>query len=248
MSWSAVITGAAALGVGALSSRGASDAAAAQGQSSEAAIEEQRRQFDLLLSLTAPQRQFGNEAINELSRLFGFSTEPQNDLASAPQNALSGFQQGQLPAFLRNNPAFANFFPAGTGPEPRGEEPVGLDVFQASPDFEFRRDQGLEGIAQTLGAAGAGAFSGNALRSLNTFNSNLASGEFSDFINRRMAAAGLGQSASSQAGLGALATGANVGNALINQGDARASGILGSTAAINNTIKDLIDIIAGRIE
>ena len=32
MSWSAVITGAAAIGVGALSSRGASDAAAAQGR------------------------------------------------------------------------------------------------------------------------------------------------------------------------------------------------------------------------
>ena len=183
---------------GAASVFGAGKAADAQAAGSQAAVDEQRRQFNTVMRLTKPQRKIGRQAINELSQVFGF----------------------------------------------KGNK--GLDAFEASPDFEFRRGEGLEGIAQTLGAGGAGAFSGNALRGMIDFNSNLASGEFSNFVNRRLALAGLGQTANSDAGSAALTTGANTGNALINQGNARQSGILGATSAISGTIKDIIDAIVAR--
>ena len=115
-----------------------------------------------------------------------------------------------------------------------------LESFQASPDFQFRRDEGLKGIAQSLGAGGQGAFSGNALRALNDFNSNLASGEFGNFVNRRLALAGLGQNANFQAGNAALSVGNNVGNALAQQGNARASGILGGASAINQGLNGVL--------
>src|SRR5688572_5042530 len=60
--------------------------------------------------------------------------------------------------------------------------PTGLDVFKASPDYQFRRDEGNRNILGGYGAAGgSGAFSGNALKALSDFNQNLASGEFQNF-------------------------------------------------------------------
>ncbi len=239
MSWSAVIIGGGALLGGIISSQGSGDAADAASRGSREAIEEQRRQFNLMLQLLAPGQQFGEQAINELSRLFGFDTAPQetNELLTGTTPFGGTFTSETHP----------ELFPAGTGPDMRGEEaigqPTGLDVFRESPDFRFRQEEGLEGIAQTLGAGGAGAFSGNALRELNRFNSSLASGEFNDFVNRRLAAANLGQVASSQAGQGALTTGLSIGNALQNQANARASGILGQTAANQGLVRDLTEAL-----
>lgn len=233
--WSAI----AAVASAAISSSGSRSAAGKGARGARRAIEEQRRQFDLLLQLTGPQRRFGDQAINELSRLFGFDVGEQNELASGAPFAFRD-SEGNLVSPGRGG----GFFPAGTGPELRGEEalPTGLDVFQESPDFRFVQEEGLEGIAQTLGAGGAGAFSGNALRELNRFNTNLASAEFGDFINRRLAAAGLGQVATQQAGQGAITTGLNVGNQLVNQANIRASGVLGQTSAAGGLIKDLLEI------
>lgn len=278
---------------GAASLIGSDRAADAQVAGNDAAIAEQRRQFDTVLQLLEPQRQIGNDAINQLSRLFGFSepTPRQGDIGSFisrfptreerfdragttsrsdPNAGIFPLRPGGGGALIDNETGNELFLQpdgsvrAGAGqgrllnggkPQPGPDQgfggpnqgsSTGLDVFQESPDFEFRRGEGLEGIAQTLGAGGVGAFSGNALRELNIFNSNLASGEFGDFVNRRLALAGLGQTASSQAGSAAISTGANVGNALINQGNARQSGILGGTAAIGGTIKDIIEALVSR--
>jgi hypothetical protein len=99
-----------------------------------------------------------------------------------------------------------------------------MSVFQESPDYQFRRNEGNRNILGNFGAQG-GAFSGNALKALNEYNSNLASGEFGNFVNRRLALAGLGQTAvgqQQQAGSQFAYQGANT---MQNMGDARASGI-----------------------
>lgn len=138
--------------------------------------------------------------------------------------------------------------------------PLDRNAFTASPDYEFRRGEGIRGIEGTFSARG-GAQSGNALRALNEFNSNLASGEFGNWFqrqqseydrwfNRNAALAGIGQTATNQAGSGAIQTGqgiagnamqtgANIGNAMIGAGDARASGIIGGANAWGNTLQDL---------
>src|SRR5262245_41030892 len=55
--------------------------------------------------------------------------------------------------------------------------------FYKSPDYTFRRDEGIRGIERTAAARG-GAASGNALKALAEFNSNLAAGEFGNYFNR----------------------------------------------------------------
>lgn len=58
-----------------------------------------------------------------------------------------------------------------------------LADFQAEPGYEFRRTEGLRGIEQSAAARG-GALSGNTLRALNDFNSNIASDEFGNAYSR----------------------------------------------------------------
>lgn len=102
--------------------------------------------------------------------------------------------------------------------------PTGLSVFQASPDYQFRRDEGMRDIGNSFAARG-GAFSGNALRGLTDFNSGLASGEFGNYVNRRMAMAGMGQVSAGQQQQAGQSYGYQGINNIQNQGDARASGI-----------------------
>jgi hypothetical protein len=113
-----------------------------------------------------------------------------------------------------------------------------LSSFFASPDYNFRRDEGTRGIQQTFAARGGGQ-SGNALRALADFNSNLASGEFGNYFNRLTTLAGLGSAATNQtAAYGADAANQAGRNALI-AGDARASGIIDRTNAITGGLQGL---------
>lgn len=119
-------------------------------------------------------------------------------------------------------------------------------AFQASPDYAFRRSEGERGIGGSFAARG-GAFSGNALKALSEYNSNLASGEFGNWWNRQAGVAGVGQNSASQAGqqginsanalgqFGANAAG-NIGNSLMAAGDARASGVMGQANSLSNSL------------
>jgi hypothetical protein len=106
-----------------------------------------------------------------------------------------------------------------------------MDRFFASPDYQFRRDEGQRGIGNSFAARG-GAASGNALKALTEFNSNLASGEFGNYYNRLAGMAGMG----SQATGNVAGAGNNYANALMGSqqaaGDARASGVMGGANSV----------------
>ena len=119
-----------------------------------------------------------------------------------------------------------------------------MSSFFTSPDYNFRRDEGMRGLGNSFAAQG-GAFSGNALRALSEFNSNLASGEFGNYWNRMAGLADMGQGGTAQT----ANAGANMANQIsgINQnlaagqsrntlaaGDARASGITGRYNALSD--------------
>lgn len=107
--------------------------------------------------------------------------------------------------------------------------------FFASPDYQFRRDQGTRGIERTASARGLTG-SGNALAALADYNSNLAASEFGNYFNRQAALAGIGQTAvntSTGAGINAAN---NTSAYLQNQADARASGIADSANAWGNAL------------
>lgn len=155
----------------------------------------------------------------------GLSAADIGILQAGPWGQAQAQAQAQAAAAPASAPAAAPAAPARSG----------LDVFQASPDYQFRRDEGNRDILSQFNSQG-GAFSGNALRALNEYNSNLASGEYQNFINRRMDFMDGGQRAAmAQQGAGNDYA-FQGGNALMNMGDARASGIADSANIWGNAI------------
>jgi hypothetical protein len=99
-----------------------------------------------------------------------------------------------------------------------------MSSFQASPDYGFRRSEGMRGIERGAAARG-GAFSGNALRALSEFNSNLASSEYGNWWNRQAGLAGVGQQANSETNAAGQNYANQYGYNTRAAADARASGI-----------------------
>lgn len=115
--------------------------------------------------------------------------------------------------------------------------PAGADYsnFFASPDYQFRRQQGTQGIERTASARGLTG-SGNALVALDEYNSNLAAGEFGNYFNRQAALAGIGQSATNTATTAGMNMANNNSQSLQDAANARASGISDSANAWGNAL------------
>lgn len=60
---------------------------------------------------------------------------------------------------------------------------LSLDDFEVDPSYQFRKQQGMDGL-QSSAAAGGSLLSGAALKSLNEYNSNLASQEYGNAWQR----------------------------------------------------------------
>jgi hypothetical protein len=119
-----------------------------------------------------------------------------------------------------------------------GQAGPDMSVFTASPDYQFRRDEGMRGIEQGAAARG-GALSGNALRALSGFNSNMASTEFGNFYERMARLAGIGGAATNNAMNLGQNFANNAGNAAMAAGSARASGVANSANIWGNAIGDV---------
>lgn len=175
----AIIGGVASIAGGLLGSSGASRAAKAQAAAQQAAIDEQRRQFDLTRADMAPWRSAGESALNRLQN---------------PQ---------------------ANFL--------------------ASPGYQYALDQSQQALERSAAARG-GLFSGNTGAALQQNAIGLANQDYGNWWNQQSGLAGVGQSAVNNLASFGQNTAANIGNLLSRQGDARASGIAGSTTAWGNAI------------
>jgi hypothetical protein len=126
--------------------------------------------------------------------------------------------------------------PTAPGAPGATQGPAGnFDRFFTSPDYQFRKEQGMQGLEQSAAARG-GAFSGDAHKSLTEFNSNLASGEFGNYFNRVSQMAGLGSAATNNVAQAGTVAANNIGNAQMAAGDARASGIMGGVNTAGNAI------------
>ena len=111
-----------------------------------------------------------------------------------------------------------------------------LSAFYKSPDYEFRRSEGLRDINNSYAARG-GAASGPAMRGAIQYSGDLAAGSFNTYVDRLMGIAGLGGSATSQGVNAAQNTGANLTNIYTNQGNARASAYGGMYGGVNSSIQ-----------
>lgn len=252
---------------------GANRAANAQESAAGAQGDTARRNMMMQLQLQEPQRNFGYQALGDLSSLYGYSQSPytaQNTLMQGltpitAKNAVRYLGQGatfdQLSQMGTLGPlgtkAIKRLTRAGlnidqimqlqgmgggkqemAAQQPQQGQAGNMSRFFASPDYTFRRDEGQRDIGNSFAARG-GAASGNALRALSQFNSNLAAGEFGNYHGRLMQMAGLG----SQATNNTAQAGNNYSNAQQNAqqqtGDARASGILGASGAVMGGLNSL---------
>lgn len=112
-----------------------------------------------------------------------------------------------------------------------------MSGFFASPDYNFRRNEGMRDIGGSFAARG-GAASGNALEALANFNSNLASGEYGNWWNRQAGLLDAGQGGTAQTAQAGQNAANNISAGYQNIGDARASGIIGTGNAIGGAMNN----------
>lgn len=222
---------------GIFGSSSAKKAAKEQAKATREAIAEDRRQFDIIQQNEAPYRRVGTGALNNLARVSGISTQDDEPLsyqawlAQNPQQGGFGGGQGPMGIDLAGMGAGFQGYQNYLNTRPKQTE-AGPDMspFFQSPDYNFRRTEGMRGLERSAAARG-GAFSGNALRALDEHNSDLASTEFGNYFNRQAALAGVGQTSNQTMARAGMQTANNVGNALMSGGDARASGVINSANA-----------------
>lgn len=130
-----------------------------QADSSKYAADLAQKQYEQTRQDQMPWLEAGRDALGDLSDRIGQNAQFDDRWGGRIEEA---YQGGQL-----------------TG---------GLDPnnFQTDPSYQFRKQEGMDGI-QSSAAASGGLLSGAALKSLNSYNSNLASQEYGNAWQRDQA-------------------------------------------------------------
>ena len=164
------------------------NAANTQAASTRYASDMQKKMFD---EVRADQKPYMQAGANAIGRLAGFNP-------SAYQG--SGFNYNGSSSPYSSSLPDANVHSNYDGPKYN----VGQFNFEESPGYQFRKQQGMDGI-QSSAAASGGLLSGATLKALNNHNSNLASQEYSNAHSQYLQNEGLNQTAA-QLGLNQYAT------------------------------------------
>jgi hypothetical protein len=117
--------------------------------------------------------------------------------------------------------------------------------FENSPDYIYARDQALRGVERSAAARG-GLYSGNTGLELARHAGGIASQNIGNYRNALFNTIGIGQGAANVMTGATLDNAAGVGRDLVGAGDARASGIVGSTNALTGGIEDLAGLAGDR--
>jgi hypothetical protein len=207
---SATVAAVSSAGSAAIGARGAKKAAQAQERASQQAQDTQREIFERQTELAEPFRQAGITSQNELMRLLGIG----GDASAADYGMLT-----------------------------RQFRPEDLQI---DPGYAFRLSESQKALERSAAARG-GLLSGSILRGTLDRSQTLASQEYQNAFNRAQAQLGTrlgtlgslygaGQAAAQQVGEQAGQYGANVGNLMMQSGQARASGYLGQANALSNAL------------
>lgn len=113
-----------------------------------------------------------------------------------------------------------------------------MGAFQASPGYQFRVQQGQQGIENSAASRGM-LLSGSALKGVEAFRQGLAADEYGQFYNRLAGLAGAGQQAAAGSGSAGLSAAGAMGQAAMGQGNSLASIYAGQQAGINQGINNL---------
>lgn len=206
MPWvpAAVAAGGAVLG-GVLGSKGSKDAAAAQSAAAEAAIGEQRRQFNVTRSDQMPWMRAGQQGARTLSTMLGLNSAPQarslekiveglresgkfgsQSLAMGPDGVFApsgGFDEKALMAEANRIHAYEQARYQGIFDDPNFgalNKKFTVEDFYADPVTQLSLDYGRQGIERNLGARGM-LRSGAMLKSLGDYMGTRAGESYGRF-------------------------------------------------------------------
>lgn len=220
-----------AIGAAAVVGAGASivsgnNAASAQRDAAQQASETERYMYDTTRSDYAPYRQVGQGALYKLADMYGIS-RPQASATVQPAQTQSRY----------GVTGWNNGVPID-GNAPAMSMTTGYEGFQASPGYQFRKQEGLDAIKANMSARGLLGSTATS-RLMDRYAEGLASQEYDAYANRLAGLAGIGQSATgSTAAAGSQAAGA-IGQAQMAAGNARASSYANTGSAINNGLTNL---------
>lgn len=119
------------------------------------------------------------------------------------QGAYSDVQGMYQPAATAGNNAFGRMDRFASG---------NMQDFYQSPNYEWTRQEGQRGLGNSFAARG-GAFSGNALRALSSFNQNLAANQVNNWWAQQGDMANMGFSATANIANGRNALARNIADA-----------------------------------
>jgi hypothetical protein len=234
----AAIIGGAALSAGASVLAG-SKAAKAQKNAAKQSADAERYMYDTTRADQAPYRDVGQGALYKLADMYGVSRPVDG---GGVQNA--GVQNAGLIQNGFNYNRLGGMFGSGALPQTAQQQPqqqrtAGYDGFQASPGYEFRRDEGVKAVERSAAARGL-LGSGGTVKAIDRYAEGLASSEYENYANALRSMAGLGQT-STQATSSAGQSAANgISNAFTNAGNARASSYETTGQAINGGVSNVL--------
>lgn len=247
MSWGAVIGAGASILGGALASKSAGKASDAQGAASADTIAFQRESRDQALALQKPYRDASYQATAALMDLSGLprrrstahstATAPINPVSTGPRYKNAG---GFLIPTDFNAPEWQAPVPAQQSQTSDVPDLADYDqyTFQADPGYQFRMDEGNRALERGAAARG-GLLSGGFARKALRYAQDYASNEYTNVYNRIANIAGFGQVGVNNSTNAIMMAGGNVGNAMINAGEARASGYVAQGNAWANAINQI---------
>jgi hypothetical protein len=119
-----------------------------------------------------------------------------------------------------------------------GARPENYGGFQATPGYDFRRQQGIDAIDASAATRG-GLMSGKTLQDLTTFGDGLASQEYGNYMQRLAGMTDMGMGAAGMQATAGNNAAAGVSNALGNIGNAQAAGAIGQGNALAGMMNNL---------
>jgi len=109
--------------------------------------------------------------------------------------------------------------------------------FFTSPDYEFRRGEGMRDIGNFYSGGPSGVYSGNAMRRLAEFNSGLASGEIQNWFNRQFGVAEAGRGATGSTASAGERHADRFGNIVTGTTSMAANALTRGDAAVNDAVQ-----------
>ncbi len=254
--WAAGAAVVGAIGGSLIGAQGAKDAAGISADGAAAAAQAQLRMYQQSRSDNMPGQYVGTQALNTLAGVMGLNPwtpgtadywslngrggQGASGPSAGPGGDRGGMGGGQ--GGTQTGPSQQTKWDRGLNPWYDDKRDMSyanrMVPFFASPDYNFRMNEGLQQLDR-YNAANGRYLSGAQLKATQRYAGNLASGEFGNWWNKMSGLAGLQQTASTQNANNAMETGRGLGAAYQNAADARASGYMGQANAWGQGIQGI---------